>query len=335
MSLRSSIRLPVVLGVFMLILLVALTVGWVFLGVDRLLEDAKRSALYIALLSLGTTFLVLVIVGTILYLALSVKAINLTRRQSNFIDSVTHELKSPIASLKLYLQTLSRRPVGDSQREDFYRFMIDDVERLDQLINDLLDAASLDKKPDQAEQSIQLHDLLRDCAHSICQRHRLSEDTIQVEAVNCSVRRHRVHLDMVFRNLMENAVKYGGNPPQVLVQAQPIGLDAVVVRIQDNGQGVPRSQRKSIFRRFVRLGPELERTRPGTGLGLYIVKTLVRNFGGRIRVYDAEKQLGTVFEVVVPGRLEEDQLETSLRSTDGNGMPLLAASPATELSINQ
>jgi len=303
MSLRSSIRLPVVLGVFMLILLVALTVGWVFFGVSGILEDAKRSALYITLLTLGTTFLVLVIVGTILYLALSVKAINLTRRQSNFIDSVTHELKSPISSLKLYLQTLSRRSVDDSQREDFYRSMLDDVERLDHLINDLLDAASLDKEPDQVEQSIQLHELLQDCAQSICQRHRLPEDTIRVETDPCSVKRHRVHLDMVFRNLMENAVKYGGDPPQVLVQAHPAGLEAVVVSIQDNGRGVPRSQRKNIFRRFVRLGSELERTRPGTGLGLYIVKTLVRSFGGRIRVYDAEKQMGTVFEVVVPGRL--------------------------------
>jgi len=296
----------------MLILLVALTIGWVLLGVYGLLEDDKRPALYITLLSLGTTFLVLVSVGTVMYLALSVKAINLNRRQSNFIDSVTHELKSPIASLKLYLQTLRRRPVDDSQREDFYRFMLDDVERLDLLITELLDAASLDKEPDQQEQSIQLHELLQDCADSVCHRYRLPSETITVDADRCAVQRHRVHLDLVFRNLMENAVKYGGDPPEVLVQASPSGTDSVVVKIQDNGDGIPRHQRKTVFGRFVRLGSELERTRPGTGLGLYIVKTLVRSFGGRIRVYDASPPSGTVFEITVPGRLAPSAEPTSV-----------------------
>ena len=93
----------------------------------------------------------LLVVGVVLYLVLSVKAINLNRRQSNFIDSVTHELKSPIASMKLYLQTLDRRQVSQEQQADFYRFMLEDIERLDQLINQVLDAGRLESGHDVGE----------------------------------------------------------------------------------------------------------------------------------------------------------------------------------------
>src|ERR1051325_517257 len=106
---HRSLRWPITLGVVMFVVLAALVVGWVLLTVFGFFSDPKRAGLYIALLSVGATFLTFAIVGTALYLTLSIKAINLSRRQSNFIDSVTHELKSPIASLKLYLQTLSRR----------------------------------------------------------------------------------------------------------------------------------------------------------------------------------------------------------------------------------
>ncbi len=109
---RSSLGWPITLGVVMIVLVVALIVGWVVLTVAQ----AERSALYWVLLAVGTVFLVLVLVGVVLYLLISIKEIRLNQRQSNFIDSVTHELKSPIASLKLYLQTLSRRTVTDNQR---------------------------------------------------------------------------------------------------------------------------------------------------------------------------------------------------------------------------
>src|SRR5882724_7689968 len=130
---HRSLRWPITLGVVMFVVLVALIVGWVLLTVTGILADSRRAGLYIALLSIGASFLTFAIVGTALYLTLSIKAINLSRRQSNFIDSVTHELKSPIASLKLYLQTLNRRHVTEKQQADFYRFMLGDVERLDTL----------------------------------------------------------------------------------------------------------------------------------------------------------------------------------------------------------
>ena len=98
----------------------------------------------------------------VLYLILSIKAINLTRRQSNFIDSVTHELKSPIASMKLYLQTLSRHQVSQQMQADFHRFMLEDLERLDHLINQMLDAGRLDaERPDDEDEDVELAELLR------------------------------------------------------------------------------------------------------------------------------------------------------------------------------
>ncbi len=165
---RRTLRLPITLGVVMIVLLVALAIGWVSLSVVGMIEDAQRTPLYVTLLSAGSTSLVLLLMGTVMYLALSIKAINLNRRQSNFIDSVTHELKSPIASLKLYLQTLSRRQVSDEERDEFYRFMLEDVERLDQLINHLLDAARMDRESDpvveERSERIDLAEVLSDCA---------------------------------------------------------------------------------------------------------------------------------------------------------------------------
>src|SRR6185295_17661220 len=142
----------------------ALIVGWVILTV----REVDESAVFWVLLLVGTLFLVLVLVGVVLYLFISIKGIRLNRRQSNFIDSVSHELKSPIASLKLYLQTLSRRTVDEQRQADFYRFMLDDVARLDNLINHMLDAARLDQQPVEPEVDVELADMLQNCADVVC-----------------------------------------------------------------------------------------------------------------------------------------------------------------------
>ena len=174
MSTRRSLGLPITLAILMIILLIALAVGWVLLSVFGALGDSEQAGFYWVLLLVGATFFVLVLVGTVMYLALSIKAINLNRRQSNFIDSVTHELKSPIASLKLYLQTLTLREVEREQQAGFFRDMLEDVERLDELINHLLDAARLDKEilAEEREQ-IDLFRLLSECAQSVCLRYRV------------------------------------------------------------------------------------------------------------------------------------------------------------------
>jgi signal transduction histidine kinase len=301
MSSRRPLSLPILLAIGMITLLVVLTVGWSLVTVFGALKDTDRAGVYWALLPIGSIFILLLLVGVILYLILSIKAINLTRRQSNFIDSVTHELKSPIASMKLYLQTLSRHQVSQQMQTDFHRFMLEDLERLDHLINQMLDAGRLEAERSKAEEEdVELAGLLRDCAAAVCMNYRVSPQIVRLGAQPSVVVGRRVDLDVIFRNLLDNAVKYAGSPPQVEVNLRRNGKGLVIARIADNGRGIPLHLRRKIFGRFVRLGLELEREKPGTGLGLYIARTLVRRCRGQIRVRDPEKGPGTVFEVQLP-----------------------------------
>jgi len=309
---RTSLGWPITLGVVMIVLVMALIVGWVALTAAQ----ADRSALYWVMLAVGTVFLVLVLVGVVLYLLISIKEIRLNQRQSNFIDSVTHELKSPIASLKLYLQTLSRRSVTDAQRGDFYRFMLSDLERLDSLINHMLDAAQLDRQPVEGDVSdVPLAAVLQSCAETARLRYHLPPETLRIDVSPVTLRARQIDIEMVFRNLIDNAIKYGGSPPLVEIESHPRGTDRVLTRIADNGAGIPPKLRRKIFGRFVRLGNELERAKTGTGLGLFIVRTLVRRLHGSIAVHGRPGQSGTVFEVELPCLPRAQPRESSSATT--------------------
>jgi len=301
MSVPRSLSLPITLAIVMIVLLVVLTVGWVLLSVFGALKEERLAALYWVLLAIGTTFILLLLLGVVLYLILSIKAINLSQRQSNFIDSVTHELKSPIASMKLYLQTLSRHQVSQQEQADFYRFMLEDLDRLDRLINQMLDAGRLETGAARGEEEdVDLAALLRQCAEAVCVSYRVPATTVRLDLARCVVRARPLDLDIIFRNLIDNAVKYAGADPLVEVVLRPQPDGPTLTCISDNGRGIPAKLRRKIFGRFVRLGQELEREKPGTGLGLYIVRTLVRRLGGRIHVRDRDGEPGTVFEVQLP-----------------------------------
>ena len=300
MSSRRALGLPITLAIVMIVLLVVLIVGWVLLAVAGALRQDGSAGLYWTVLTIGATLLMLVLAGVVFYLVLSIKAINLNARQSNFIDSVTHELKSPIASLKLFLQTLGRRELSREEREEFYQYMLEDIERLDTLINHVLDAGQVEKGAHLgAVAKLRLDHLLADCIDVVCVRHRLDPATVTVNLMPCQIEARRVELEMIFTNLLDNAVKYGADPPHVEVDLS-LEPEAAVVRVADNGPGIPRHERKRIFGRFVRLGLELERQRPGTGLGLHIVRTLVGRLGGKVGVSERESRRGSVFEVRLP-----------------------------------
>jgi signal transduction histidine kinase len=316
MSRRRSLGWPITLGVIMIVLLVALMIGWVLLALN-----------YVTLMAVGTTFLALVLVGVILYLTIAVKQISLNQRQANFIDSVTHELKSPIASLKLYLQTLGRRTVSEAQQLEFYRFMLEDLNRLDALIDHMLDAARLDRAPQEAEPAdVPLAEVLQTCAATVCLRHRLPPDTISLEAAPSLVKARHVDLEIIFRNLIDNAVKYSLPDPKIKVESWSNGRGKIVTRVSDNGPGIPAPFRRKIFGRFVRLGSELERTQAGTGLGLYIVRTLVRRMKGSIHVRGHGTQPGTVFEVELPGN--ERICAPNLAAPECDALPPRVPEPA-------
>ena len=292
---KRPLSLPINLAVIMLVLLVLLIVGWVFFW-------GATGATRVTLFVLGLVFLGLVVAGVVVYLTLTIKAINLNRRQSNFIDSVTHELKSPIASLKLYLQTLKRRPVSPEEQDEFYQFMLDDVERLDLLINHILSAARLEKgSVAESAELIELSGLLRACVAEVSARYRVDPSSISLDLDECVVHGNVMDFGLIFRNLIDNAIKYANaEKPECGVTSQYLpDHGSVVIRISDNGQGIPDPLQRKIFGRFVRLGTELERKKPGTGLGLYIVRTLVKRWKGRVQVSCGETG-GTVFQVTLP-----------------------------------
>ena len=301
---RRSLGWPILLGVVLIGSILALGVGWVLVSIAAAL-GSKNAAFYWAILGVGVALLVLVLVGVIVYLALTVKAIALSQRQSNFIDSVTHELKSPLASLKLYLQTLTRRSVPPEQQADFHRFMLQDVERLDTLIDHLLDAAkTLQRRPAREAPATPLLPVLERAREAALQRHGVEPGSIRLAggsvAAELAVRGREADLEIIFRNLVENAVKYSLPDPQVEVTAAVVAAGRVVVRVADNGPGIPISKRSQVFRRFVRLGSELERSTPGTGLGLFLVKSLVKQMRGKVEVRGRLPPPGTVFEVDLP-----------------------------------
>lgn len=318
---RRSLGWPITLGVVMIVLLVALIIGWVFAAA----QAAQTAGYWWVLLVVGAMFLGLVLVGVVLYLLISIKEINLNQRQSNFIDSVTHELKSPIASMKLYLQTLTRRQVSEKQQADFYRFMLDDLERLDNLINHMLDAARVGHltKDESELVEVELSRLLQECAEAACQRHSLPKETVTLDLRPAVLRARPIDVDMIFRNLIDNALKYGGTPPEVHIEMWPDGRGHVVTRVSDSGPGIPLPLRRKVFGRFVRLGSELERKKTGTGLGLFIVRTLVKRLKGTITIQGRGSKRGTVFEVELPGEPAptEEQRSPNHAASDNASSP--------------
>ena len=295
---RRHLSLPIWSSVLLMTINIAL--------MAVLIVQLARQSSWLAL-TLGSIALAISLFGISFYLFLTIKEIQLNRRQSNFVDSVTHELKTPIAALRLYLDTLIMRELDPADRREFYETMNSELHRLDRLINQLLEVGRLDAIGHQTEpESIQLEDLIRRCAEAACLHHKKEiSEVFRFEMAPLALTSRRLLLEMIFGNLLDNAVKYGGNPPKVTVHAFSRGRDRVVVRIRDNGAGVAPEHRRRVFQLFFRGNDELQRTKTGTGLGLYIVKTLVGLLKGRIVVLDADSGTGSMFEVTLPGRQME------------------------------
>ena len=296
---RSKIHLPITLSVSIIALNVTLMVCWIVI----LSQWSKWVTL-----TIGVVAFTMILAGLSVWLVLTLKEIALNHRQANFVDSVTHELKSPIAALQLYLETLSMRNMTDEKRREFHSVMSEELHRLDRLISQLLEVGRLDAIGENEDPvDLDLAPMLRQFAESVClQQKRSVEEVFTFDLPDVTIRARQIVLELILTNLIENAVKYGGEPPQVLVQMKPLSKERVQIRITNNGMGVPREERKKIFQIFYRGGSELERRRKGTGLGLYIVQTLVRRMHGRISVHDrADGESGCMFELELPGRVPQ------------------------------
>lgn len=293
---RRALRVPIALNVVLMSLNILLMVVWIVL----LAKFESWSSL-----AIGTVLFSLILIGLSFYLVITIKEIRLNQRQSNFVDSVTHELKTPIASLRLYIETLQLRTLDDQQRNDFYGVMEQEIQRLDLLINQLLEVGRLNVIGQDTEpEDILLPDLLQRCAELSCAYHRCKmDDLFHFEMTPVVLHARRLMLEMIFGNLIDNAIKYGGEKPAIHITVSVNHRNRVIVRIRDNGEGVPPEIRKKIFQMFYRGGSELERRQKGTGLGLYIVRTLTYALKGTVSVADNDDQPGSVFEVELPGKI--------------------------------
>lgn len=320
---RSHLKLPI----WTTVVLASLNITLMAVLIIQLAQEQIWAGLVLGSVALGISLF-----GITFYSFLTIKEIQLNRRQANFVDSVTHELKTPIAALRLYLDTLLMRDFAPDKRREFYETMETELERLDQLINQLLEVGRLDAIGSQTEpENVDLASLLTSSAELACRHHKHElQDVFTFDVAPLAIHSRRMLLEMIFGNLIDNAVKYGGVPPRVHLQSFARGRDRVVVRIQDEGAGIPAEQRGKIFRLFFRGSDELQRTRRGTGLGLYIVRTLLGIMKGRVTVSNGPNGLGSVFEVTIPVKFVADNRLRSVEAAARETKDSVRPSDATE-----
>lgn len=244
----------------------------------------------------GIVFLAILIFGIIRIRRSIRKELEFSRNQNNFLLSITHELKTPIASTKLYLQTLQKRTMDEQKREEILIKTLQQNEQLERLINNILNASRLENK------KLILHKEETNVSaflNSIFDRY--SKQYPHIPFVNeiqsdISAQIDPFIFETVVNNLIENAIKYAGNEGEIAVELTK--SEALTVRIKDNGSGIPQTERKDIFKKFYRVGNEETRTQKGSGLGLFIAQELSRLHKGQIKYYDNQPK-GAVFEWVL------------------------------------
>jgi len=274
---RGAIAFFIVMGVCLIGLLVYLNITWIHLSGRRF-----------AIGFVGFILFVILIAGVVLNTVFLVREIRRNERQDSFLNAVTHELKTPIASIRLYLDTLSRHPGDEAQRQRFYSVMRSDTDRLLSTVESVLKAGELgQRKRVEQRTRIELYPLVEECIATVCARHHLQADAIQLAEIAGGVRLHVMgnveDLRTAVLNLLDNAVKY--SPNGVHIQCR-IGIERytfVVLSITDTGLGISPRELKRIFKRFYRAPSNDQVKIKGTGLGLFLVRTIARQHGGDVR----------------------------------------------------
>ncbi len=245
----------------------------------------------------GGAFLVVILIGAVVVYTSLNRRMRLSRQQNNFMLSVTHELKSPIAAMKLNMQTLERRQLSEDQRKQLLDRCIKESNRLNDLCNNMLLASQLEgRQYKQARETFNLSEMAEDCINDYAARYsRRFEEEI---TAGCKITGDKVMLQMAINNLLENAVKYTPDDLPVTLCLFK-NTDGIVIQVQDQGPGIPDSEKKKIFNKFYRIGNEDSRKSKGTGLGLYLTSKIALQHKGRITVKDNAPS-GCIFELWLP-----------------------------------
>ena len=293
-SRRRAIAFFLTLGVCLAGLAVAVGSGWIILNWS---EGVK--------VFLGVIFFGAIITGIILNTIFLVREIRRSEQHDSFINAVTHELKTPIASIRLYLQTLQRRDVDEAQRQEFYRLMLDDTGRLLGTVEQVLKAGKAGVKSTALQRApVEFSELVGDCVEAIRTSHHLQPGALRFEpssnGTHTTVLGDSEELRTAVTNVLDNAIKYSGGNVDVVVRVETPDEKRVTLSVRDNGVGIPTPELKRIFRRFYRVPNRAVASVKGTGLGLFIVRAIAEKHGGRAFAKSAGEGHGTTVVVELP-----------------------------------
>jgi two-component system, OmpR family, sensor histidine kinase SenX3 len=291
---RGAIAFYITLGALIVGGLVTLNIGWII-----------RNERTFAFAILGTILFLLVIAGVVLNTVFLVREIRRNERQDSFLNAVTHELKTPIASIRLYLETLQRRTTSEEQKQQFYKIMLSDSDRLLATVEQVLKAGQLGQRHRlQNRTLINLNSLVADCIAITLQRHNLPPGSIVLEPVPGAVRLHTLGIAEDLRtaviNVLDNAVKYSLNGVNIRCALAIVNYTTISLTITDTGVGLDPSQFKRIFKRFYRVPGRSIAKIKGTGLGLFLVRNIARQHGGDAIASSPGHNLGTTITITLP-----------------------------------
>jgi two-component system sensor histidine kinase SenX3 len=294
-SRRKSIAFFIVLGACLTAGVLALNIGWVIVN--------WRAA---GMLILGLLAFPLIITGVVLNTIFLVREIRRNEQHDGFINSVTHELKTPVASIRLYLQTLQSRDIDASKRQEFYQIMVEDTDRLTGTIDQVLRAGRVGARlRHHSSAAVDLAAIVRDCLALARTRHHLPEAALTYREALANGSAPRVlgnedELKAAVSNLVDNAIKYSGAQVKVAVELEQPEAAQATLRVRDQGMGISAGELKRIFKRFYRIPGAVAIRVKGTGLGLFIVRSVIARHGGKVFAESEGPGRGSTFTVRLP-----------------------------------
>jgi two-component system, OmpR family, sensor histidine kinase SenX3 len=288
---QKSIAFFIALGAGLISVILLFYIGWVLFNWHTGI-----------LLFFGVLLVLVIIGGVVLNTIFLVREIRRNEQHDAFINAVTHELKTPITSIRLYLETLQTRAVDEHKRSEFYRIMLEDSDRLLTTIEQVLRTGRIGHASRLVNSSpINLRELVEECLIRARTLHNLRPESLEYQAgPPFEVQGDLDEVRAAVSNLIDNAVKYSGGDVKVTVETAKIDHKYVAVRVRDHGVGIPKTELKRIFKRFYRVPGPLAARLKGTGLGLYIVRTVAKRHGGRTWAESEGPGRGSTFVLQLP-----------------------------------
>jgi signal transduction histidine kinase len=289
----KKIAFFVTLGAFLIGLAVALNVTWIVINWREVVP-----------LVLGIIFFGLIIAGLIVYTIFLVREIHKNEQQDSFLNAVTHELKTPIASIRLYLETLESRQLSEPQRHVFYRIMLEDTDRLIGTVEQVLKAGEARQGSNKKNwEEVDFSGIVLETVDLTRLRHHLPPEALRFgiqPQEKLLLKGNPQELRTAVFNLVENAIKYSGDKKDIVVDVLTPDIDTVLLQVRDQGVGIPPSELKRIFKRFYRVSTSASGRVKGTGLGLFIVRSIARRHGGEASAQSEGAGRGSTFTLRLP-----------------------------------